>query len=113
MYDVFFFFQAEDGIRDTSVTGVQTCALPISRVQTTIGIADEGITYMLSGGDAARRVPPAVLGAKAGSLVNIGGRQIGKRRVGKECRAGWAACDVKENVNSVQDTVQDKEQQNA
>src|ERR1017187_10858303 len=27
---LFFFFQAEDGIRDTSVTGVQTCALPIS-----------------------------------------------------------------------------------
>src|SRR5437879_13195016 len=27
---VVFFFQAEDGIRDTSVTGVQTCALPIS-----------------------------------------------------------------------------------
>src|SRR5437763_8342845 len=26
-----FFFQAEDGIRDTSVTGVQTCALPICR----------------------------------------------------------------------------------
>src|SRR5260370_9942069 len=26
----FFFFQAEDGIRDSSVTGVQTCALPIS-----------------------------------------------------------------------------------
>ena len=25
----FFFFQAEDGIRDTAVTGVQTCALPI------------------------------------------------------------------------------------
>src|SRR5437762_4455724 len=29
---VSFFFQAEDGIRDTSVTGVQTCALPISDV---------------------------------------------------------------------------------
>src|SRR6267143_4419943 len=28
---VFFFFQAEDGIRDGTVTGVQTCALPISR----------------------------------------------------------------------------------
>src|SRR5688572_32192554 len=27
----FFFFQAEDGIRDLTVTGVQTCALPISR----------------------------------------------------------------------------------
>src|SRR2546430_9682484 len=27
---LFFFFQAEDGIRDLTVTGVQTCALPIS-----------------------------------------------------------------------------------
>src|SRR5437870_12744134 len=27
--DIFFFFQAEDGIRDGHVTGVQTCALPI------------------------------------------------------------------------------------
>src|ERR1019366_1901082 len=32
---VFFFFQAEDGIRDWSVTGVQTCALPISGVNVT------------------------------------------------------------------------------
>src|SRR5216683_3998091 len=30
----FFFFQAEDGIRDLIVTGVQTCALPISRRST-------------------------------------------------------------------------------
>src|SRR2546422_2276484 len=29
MYIFFFFFQAEDGIRDVAVTGVQTCALPI------------------------------------------------------------------------------------
>src|SRR2546429_2076104 len=29
-YCLFFFFQAEDGIRDVAVTGVQTCALPIS-----------------------------------------------------------------------------------
>src|SRR6267143_468786 len=29
-YQFFFFFQAEDGIRDGTVTGVQTCALPIS-----------------------------------------------------------------------------------
>src|SRR2546430_6655204 len=29
---IFFFFQAEDGIRDLTVTGVQTCALPISDV---------------------------------------------------------------------------------
>src|SRR3712207_9412056 len=31
--DVFFFFQAEDGIRDIGVTGVQTCALPIYLVE--------------------------------------------------------------------------------
>src|SRR2546430_5509438 len=31
----FFFFQAEDGIRDLTVTGVQTCALPISRRRST------------------------------------------------------------------------------
>src|SRR5215217_7237953 len=30
--DFFFFFQAEDGIRDIGVTGVQTCALPICQV---------------------------------------------------------------------------------
>src|SRR5438046_4327435 len=30
MFEPSFFFQAEDGIRDWSVTGVQTCALPIS-----------------------------------------------------------------------------------
>src|SRR2546430_8481312 len=33
MFYCFFFFQAEDGIRDLTVTGVQTCALPISRQQ--------------------------------------------------------------------------------
>src|SRR5207245_3280533 len=31
LLDVFFFLQAEDGIRDATVTGVQTCALPISK----------------------------------------------------------------------------------
>src|SRR5207249_8851138 len=33
----FFFFQAEDGIRDRNVTGVQTCALPIFRAQERAG----------------------------------------------------------------------------
>src|SRR2546430_12517497 len=35
--DYFFFFQAEDGIRDLTVTGVQTCALPISRRSKLLG----------------------------------------------------------------------------
>src|SRR5207249_6311707 len=34
----FFFFQAEDGIRDRNVTGVQTCALPISLALTAPGL---------------------------------------------------------------------------
>src|SRR5256886_9056844 len=40
--DVFFFFQAEDGIRDLTVTGVQTCALPICDEET-LAAAREGI----------------------------------------------------------------------
>src|SRR5260370_252139 len=52
---VFFFFQAEDGIRDSSVTGVQTCALPISH---RIGRSELGAraarshTAALTGADA-------------------------------------------------------------
>src|SRR5207244_9615437 len=40
----FFFFQAEDGIRDDLVTGVQTCALPISRFRCLITLTDERTT---------------------------------------------------------------------
>src|SRR2546422_1581182 len=42
----FFFFQAEDGIRDVAVTGVQTCALPIYRRQQghLLGIDERGGT---------------------------------------------------------------------
>src|ERR1022692_5170183 len=39
---VFFFFQAEDGIRDYKVTGVQTCALPIIRESVTISRGTTG-----------------------------------------------------------------------
>src|SRR5437667_4192851 len=38
----FFFFQAEDGIRDRDVTGVQTCALPISLSQMSRRVSDDG-----------------------------------------------------------------------
>src|SRR2546429_1436608 len=44
----FFFFQAEDGIRDVAVTGVQTCALPILRACRRVRAGDRG-------GQAARR----------------------------------------------------------
>src|SRR5690606_40500837 len=45
----FFFFQAEDGIRDFHVTGVQTCALPIFRSSTLL--TDEGTRVIIPNGD--------------------------------------------------------------
>src|SRR5437763_4357746 len=60
----FFFFQAEDGIRDTSVTGVQTCALPISQ--------KSGGYIRL--GDVAGTITADVRGDKAfGSYVSTAG----------------------------------------
>src|SRR5256885_7150058 len=51
----FFFFQAEDGIRDYKVTGVQTCALPIS-------IGGEGTVRDAQGADEGRRQVAAAAG---------------------------------------------------
>src|SRR2546422_7842548 len=50
----FFFFKAEDGIRDVAVTGVQTCALPIS-VRTAVEMVEEGL---ITEDEAVQRVPP-------------------------------------------------------
>src|SRR2546430_11379240 len=50
-----FFFQAEDGIRDLTVTGVQTCALPISYLPTDNGgsllYANRGAYYASAGNE--------------------------------------------------------------
>src|SRR2546430_5982251 len=43
----FFFFQAEDGIRDLTVTGVQTCALPISLTVATVTVNGYVVTVTL------------------------------------------------------------------
>src|SRR6266567_1932390 len=60
----FFFFQAEDGIRDLTVTGVQTCALPISCAQSAKPVF---ITHAGARGvwDTARMKPDSVLRAVA------------------------------------------------
>src|SRR2546427_6586414 len=42
----FFFFQAEDGIRDLTVTGVQTCALPISQAEVTVAKAEARLAVL-------------------------------------------------------------------
>src|SRR2546425_8389336 len=79
-----FFFQAEDGIRDKLVTGVQTCALPIyqgdpARVAPQVHGGEVGV-----GGDDGdvERVEPE-------DLRHDDGRSE-ERRVGKECRSRWS-----------------------
>src|SRR5258707_10613312 len=59
----FFFFQAEDGIRDIGVTGVQTCALPISFVGlfgTVWGIIDAFSGLGNAGAASLRAVAPGI-----------------------------------------------------
>src|SRR6266436_6810168 len=60
---LFFFFQAEDGIRDVAVTGVQTCALPIYFPAGGAGAARRA--HRLGDGNAATE-RPARLAGKAG-----------------------------------------------
>src|SRR5437773_10560886 len=69
----FFFFQAEDGIRDRDVTGVQTCALPI------LAGGGSGVPLPASGGLSG--CPPASPRER---------RRSEERRVGKEWRSGWS-----------------------
>src|SRR2546427_4508864 len=52
----FFFFQAEDGIRDLTVTGVQTCALPISFLKA-IRAESDAIVNITTGGSPHMTVP--------------------------------------------------------
>src|SRR5207249_8809894 len=105
-------FQAEDGIRDRNVTGVQTCALPISKAQQVARF----LTDMLSGvGPEVARGRDTVLlrqildqTAKRieGELTNqpevefqlrrtVGNRSE-ERRVGKECGSRWGGEQAEE-----------------
>src|SRR5688572_32127794 len=56
---MFFFFQAEDGIRDLTVTGVQTCALPILGARGSSGGSTRGGIYWTATVAGAARPEPA------------------------------------------------------
>src|SRR5256885_16945230 len=101
---VFFFFQAEDGIRDYKVTGVQTCALPIFGTHNTLGLAkDKKATFILASTSECYG-DPLVHPQKEdywGNVNPIGPRGVydeakrfaersEERRVGKECRSRWS-----------------------
>src|SRR2546430_5010033 len=93
----FFFFQAEDGIRDLTVTGVQTCALPISPqdiretvekvIQTPAAImaTNAGTLRSRRMGTTSERGPRG----GSSSLIRANPRSE-ERRVGKECRSRWS-----------------------
>src|SRR5687767_15655316 len=94
-----FFFQAEDGIRDKLVTGVQTCALPIFTAS--YGPVARNVRQWIPGyGDLTNVLWTSdtecdvTLTADPGFQVRLDSFQMARseeRRVGKECRSRWAA----------------------
>src|SRR5256885_12567867 len=93
---LFFFFQAEDGIRDYKVTGVQTCALPISPPGQPVPsrrIAQHGIADC---SDRIERISCCRPWWQHGIRCEAAARSVGaklrseERRVGKECRSRWS-----------------------
>src|SRR3712207_7340597 len=94
-----FFFQAEDGIRDIGVTGVQTCALPIfsikpggmpmSAITTSPHFCSAGGSSNGSFGAASVTVTAASIASPIRSDVSAETRSE-ERRVGKECRSRWS-----------------------
>src|SRR3712207_7800654 len=85
----FFFFQAEDGIRDIGVTGVQTCALPISAK------GEDGGSEAPIASSGRSGCPRSWARSWARSSIRRTTRTCSssrseERRVGKECRSRWS-----------------------
>src|SRR2546425_1851057 len=83
----FFFFQAEDGIRDKLVTGVQTCALPIFVPTVTEMLRKKGVV-----GKFVEFYGPGISTLPVADRATIGNMapRSEERRVGKECRSRWS-----------------------
>src|SRR2546430_4857527 len=95
--EFFFFFQAEDGIRDLTVTGVQTCALPISRPGDQLARAALGGQLIVLGILLLREPELEVhvgdrleLGERRQLIETLQTERSEERRVGKECRSRWS-----------------------
>src|SRR2546430_13387021 len=92
--DFFFFFQAEDGIRDLTVTGVQTCALPISHPDHVMTHKISLVAFDAAGDpecypDAGEPWQPLKLYYNMTFTKDRVVRSE-ERRVGKECRSRWS-----------------------
>src|SRR5688572_32322420 len=89
-----FFFQAEDGIRDLTVTGVQTCALPIYRLFLLDSANSRGLNAAVFApvDGSLRSVARSTDNRRRESAYDHGTRtRSEERRVGKECRCRWSA----------------------
>src|SRR5207253_4339815 len=83
------FFQAEDGIRDGHVTGVQTCALPISIFTTGTRLRKVTATPATStppGTSAISTIPTCWPDSTRTTSLTATSMRSEERRVGKECR---------------------------
>src|SRR2546426_5269425 len=89
---VFFFFQAEDGIRDYKVTGVQTCALPICDERLPGRAVTLGEPTRQPRAHGAHRDVDRALGKRRerAPLAQHDLLRSEERRVGKECRSRWS-----------------------
>src|SRR5699024_11391573 len=87
---VFFFFQAEDGIRDRNVTGVQTCALPISTWTCT---SPSSPPTSSTANETVKNVSDNFASFSFVPKYFFRFLRSEERRVGKECRSRWSACD--------------------
>src|SRR5699024_11230238 len=85
-YSFFFFFQAEDGIRDRNVTGVQTCALPIYTSYPLKLIPDLRDRMYWKRSYA---LPELIYPVIYKNLIHLLIRSE-ERRVGKECSTRWS-----------------------
>src|SRR5258707_5879544 len=85
------FFQAEDGIRDIGVTGVQTCALPIFHYDGVSWTAQTSATTDPLAGVWGGSGSDVFAVGRRGTIVHYNGTSRSEeRRVGKECRSRWS-----------------------
>src|SRR5207253_4816019 len=107
-----FFFQAEDGIRDGHVTGVQTCALPIYwRTVSNSSTLNHGTSALPSGRrsrqngtspSSSHSRHPSQQSPNARGCWRVSSESLTfrseERRVGKECRSRWSEYQLREKA---------------
>src|SRR5690606_40019200 len=111
LFFAFFFFQAEDGIRDFHVTGVQTCALPIYAND---GFLRNRVTCLVAA--VTHDLPIPTMSVERIGLFTKINRFLGlpdkarseERRVGKESRSRWTPYDGKKKKRVTTERQEDR-----